>query len=73
MFEPMKRLPPDWGMGRTITLKAAQQQRFLLFYRLSPLEMSEVKMQVREILRLGLIEPNKSSYGPPVLFVKRKA
>ena len=41
-------------------------------YRLSPLEMEEVKKQVAELLAKGYIEPSTSPYGAPVLFVAKK-
>ena len=52
-------------------MHADQKPPFRSPYRLSPLE-TKVEMQVRELLRLGLIEPSKSPYGAPVLFVKKK-
>ena len=72
VFEPIKGLPPDRGAGHTIPLHANQKPPFHSPYRLSPLENKEVEQQVRELLRLGLIEPSKSPYGAPVLFVKKK-
>ena len=72
VFEPIKGLPPDRGVGHTIPWHADQKPPFRSPCRLSPLETKEVEMQVRELLRLGLIEPSTSPYGAPVLFVKKK-
>ena len=72
VFAPIKGLPPDRGVGHTIPLQADQKPPFRSPYRLSPLETAEVEKQVRELLRSGLIEPSKSPYGAPVLFVKKK-
>ena len=59
-------------IGHTIPLEPGHKPPFQQPYRLSPLEMAEVEKQVAELLRLGYIEPNKSLYGAPVLFVKKK-
>ncbi len=40
-------------------------------YRLSPRETEEVKRQVTELLRRGLIEPSCSPYGASVIFVPK--
>jgi hypothetical protein len=39
---------------------------------LSPLELAELKKQIKEMLALGIIEPSSSPYGAPVLFVQKK-
>ena len=41
-------------------------------YRLSPLELDELKKQLDELTSRGYIQPSKSPYGAPVLFVKKK-
>ena len=41
-------------------------------YRLSPAENAEVRRQVSDGLRRGIIEPSASPYGTPVLFVRKK-
>ena len=49
VFEPIKGLPPDRGVGHTIPLHANQKPPFRSPYRLSPLENKEVEQQVREV------------------------
>jgi hypothetical protein len=39
---------------------------------LSPIELKELKKQLKELLDKGLIRPGTSPYGSPVLFVKKK-
>jgi hypothetical protein len=39
---------------------------------MSPLELGELQKQLKELLSLGLIQPSKSPWGAPVLFVKKK-
>ena len=65
-------LPPDRGLGHTIPLETGHKPPFRPLYRLSPLEQQEVKKQVEDMLAKGWIEPSKSPYGAPVLFVQKK-
>jgi hypothetical protein len=41
-------------------------------YRMSTLEMKELQLQLKEILKKGCIHPSVSPWGAPVLFVKKK-
>lgn len=41
-------------------------------YRMAPCEKKEIKSQIEELLSLGFIQPSFSSWGAPVLFVKKK-
>eukprot|EP00261_Vitis_vinifera_P036423 XP_019077666.1 PREDICTED: uncharacterized protein LOC109123168 [Vitis vinifera] len=41
-------------------------------YRITPLELKELKTQLDELLGKGFIHPSTSSWGAPVLFVKKK-
>jgi len=41
-------------------------------YRMTPAEMKELKDQLQELLDSGFIRPSMSSWGAPVLFVKKK-
>ncbi|WP_180706512.1 hypothetical protein, partial [Campylobacter coli] len=65
-------LPPDRGVGHTIPLEPDAKPPWRRGYRLSPAEVEEVKRQVTELLKQGLIEPSTSPYGAPVLFVQKK-
>jgi len=40
--------------------------------RMSPTELDELKRQLDDLTRAGFIQPSKSPYGAPVLFVKKK-
>ena len=39
---------------------------------MSPKELDELKKQLAELSEHGFIQPSKSPYGAPVLFVKKK-
>ena len=41
-------------------------------YRMSPLELQELKKQLDHLLKAGDIRPSKSPYGAPVLFAPKK-
>jgi hypothetical protein len=45
---------------------------FRPMYRLSPVEQAEVKPKLTDLLKKGLVEPNTSPYGAPILFVGKK-
>lgn len=58
--------------GHTIPLEPGHKPPVRPIYRLSPLEFEELKKQIKELLALGFIEPSKSPYAAPVLFVQKK-
>jgi hypothetical protein len=41
-------------------------------YQMSTPELQELKMQLKELLDLGLIRPSVSPWGAPVIFVRKK-
>nr|GEW71373.1 retrotransposon protein, putative, Ty3-gypsy subclass [Tanacetum cinerariifolium] len=41
-------------------------------YRMAPVELKELKDQLQELLERGFIRPSVSSWGVPVLFMKKK-
>ncbi|RVW70732.1 Transposon Ty3-G Gag-Pol polyprotein [Vitis vinifera] len=41
-------------------------------YRMVPVELKELKVQLQELLDKGFIKPSVSPWGAPVLFVKKK-
>jgi hypothetical protein len=41
-------------------------------YKTSPAELDELRRQLNELLKLGLIRPSSSPWGAPVLFVRKK-
>ena len=41
-------------------------------YRMAPLELKELKLQLQELLEKEFIRPSVSPWGAPVLFVKKK-
>ena len=41
-------------------------------YRMAPIELKELKVQLQELLDKGFVQPSVSPWGAPVLFVKKK-
>ena len=39
---------------------------------MAPMEIKELKLQLRELLEKGFIQPSVSPWGAPMLFVKKK-
>ncbi len=74
VFEPLpKELPPFRDIaGHTIPLQPGALPPYRSPYRLSPLELKEVKKQIQELLENKSIQPSRSPYGAPVLFVQKK-
>ena len=68
-----KGLPPfRETVGHTIPLQDGAAPPYRAPYRLSPLERREVQKQIQELLENNFIQPSKSPYGSPVLFVQKK-
>ncbi|WOG95151.1 hypothetical protein DCAR_0414454 [Daucus carota subsp. sativus] len=65
-------LPPDREIEFTIDLAPGTEPVSKAPYRMAPVEMKELAMQVQELLDKGFIRPSVSPWGAPVLFVKKK-
>ena len=74
VFQPLpKKLPPFRDItGHTIPLQPGAIPPYRAPYRFSPLEHREVKVQIQELLEHKAIQPSRSPYGSPVLFVQKK-
>lgn len=67
-----KGLPPKRAVDHRIELVEGAQPPYLPTYRLSPRELEEVKRQLTELLEMDYIQPSKSPFGAPILFVPKK-
>lgn len=65
-------LPPRRDVDHRIELLPGSQPTSRPIYRMSPGELDELKKQLQELTDSGFIQPSKSPYGAPVLFVKKK-
>ena len=63
--------PPDRGIGHPIPLKPGARPMSRPLYRMSPLELEEVRTQVADMLRKGQIEPSTSPWGAAIVFARK--
>ena len=65
-------LPPDREVNFSIDLAPDTSPISKAPYRMAPIELKELKVQLEELLLKGFIRPSVSPWGAPVLFVKKK-
>eukprot|EP00117_Sycon_ciliatum_P024461 scpid89560/ scgid20521/ Retrovirus-related Pol polyprotein from transposon 17.6; Protease; Reverse transcriptase; Endonuclease len=64
-------LPPESGVDHEIKVEPGATPPSRAAYRLPKPEMDELQRQLSELLQKGMIEPSKSPFGAPVIFVKK--
>ena len=65
-------LPPQREIEFDIDVVLGATSTSITPYRMAPLELKELKLQLQELLEKGFICPSVSPWGAPVLFVKKK-
>eukprot|EP00253_Pinus_taeda_P029666 PITA_29666 len=70
--EEIPRLPPRRDLDFTIELIPGATPVSRAPYRMSVPELTELKMQLQELLEKKYIRPSVSRWGAPVLFVRKK-
>jgi hypothetical protein len=65
-------MPPERELEFTIDLKLGTEPIARMPYRMSTPELQELRMQLKELLDLGLIRPSVSPWGAPVIFIQKK-
>lgn len=65
-------LPPQREVDHKIELIPGKNPPSRPLYRMSPSELLELKKQLEELVKSGFIQPSKSPFGAPILFVKKK-
>jgi transposase InsO family protein len=65
-------LPPEREVDHRIELVPGSAPASRPMGRMSPKELDELKTQLQELSEMGFIQPSKSPFGAPVLFVKKK-
>jgi hypothetical protein len=66
-----QELPPRRPVDHKIEIEPGHNPPFKGIYRLSYDEQNELKTQLQYLLEKGFIQPSKSPYGAPVLFVRQ--
>ena len=70
--EEMPGIPPERELEFTIDLKPGAEPVARTSYRMSTSWLQELKMQLKELLDLGLICPSVSPWGAPIIFVQKR-
>ena len=65
-------MPPDRDIEFVIELQPGTAPVSKRPYRMLPKELTELKIQLQELLDKGFIRPSASPWGYPALFVKKK-
>jgi hypothetical protein len=68
----LPRLPPERELDFTIERKPGTEPISKTPYWMTAAELCELKMQLKELLDLGLIRASVSPWGALVIFVKKK-
>ena len=72
VFQEITHLPPKREVEFSTNLIPEARPISVTPYRMAPKELKELQAQIKELLDLGFIRPSSSSWGAPVLFVKKK-
>jgi hypothetical protein len=70
--EDLSGMPLDQNVEFTIELQPATIPISKRSYKMTPKELAELKVQLKEFLDKGYIHPSSSPWGCPALFVKKK-
>jgi hypothetical protein len=70
--EDLSGMPPDWDVEFTIKLQPDTAPISKRSYKMTPKELAELKIQLKELLDKGYIHLSSSHWGCPTLFVKKK-
>ena len=70
--EDLPGIPPDREIDFQIELAPKTEPISKATYRMAPLELKELKVQMEELMSKGVFRPSTSPWGAPVLFVKKK-
>ena len=65
-------LPPPRDVDFNIELHPSMSPISMTLHRMAPVELQELKVQIRELLGKGFIRPSTSPWGALVLFAKKK-
>ena len=68
----MLGLPPQREIEFAIDVVPGATPASITPYRIAPVELKELKLELQEFLDKGFIRPSVSPWGAPVLFVKKK-
>jgi hypothetical protein len=70
--EELPRMLPERELEFNIDLKPGTELIARMPYRMSTLELQELRMKLKKLLDLGLICPSVSPWGVPIIFIRKK-
>ena len=70
--EELPGLPPRREIEFAIDVVPGAASASITPYRMAPVELKELKLQLQELLEKGFIRLSVSPWGAPMLFVKKK-
>jgi hypothetical protein len=70
--EEFPGMSPEREFQFTIDLKSGTEPIEKTPYRMSTPELQELRMQLKYLMDLGLIRPNVSPWGAPIIFIRKK-
>ena len=71
-LEDLPGIPYECEIDFGIDLNANTKPISVPPYRMAPSELKVLKLQLKDLLDKGFIQPSISSWGVPVLFIKKK-
>ncbi|MCI40023.1 RNA-directed DNA polymerase (Reverse transcriptase), partial [Trifolium medium] len=71
-LEDVSDVPPKREVEFTIDLVPGTSPISMVPYRMSALELNDLKKQLEELLEKKFVRPSVSPWGAPVLLVKKK-
>ena len=71
-LDDLPSLPPDRDVEFVIELKPSTALVSRRAYRMPPKELTELKIQLQELLDKGYIRPSSSPWGCHAIFVEKK-
>jgi hypothetical protein len=71
-LDDLPGMPSDWDVEFIIELQSITSPISRWSYKMTPKELVELKIQLKELLEKGYIHPSSSPWGCLVLFVKKK-
>lgn len=71
VFARPSGVPPERSVKHQIPLHSGFHPTARSAYRMSALELQEIKKQLAELVDLGFVRPSTSSFSSPVLLVKK--
>jgi hypothetical protein len=71
-LEELLGMPPDRDIEFVIELKPRTTLIYETPFRMTTVQLSELKEHIKELLEKGFIRPSSSPWGAPMIFVPKK-